>query len=134
MWAKIATNLAVFVLKRASLSVTDRNKLVIHLLDKLGALPFRDIITVDEQGSLLVSGRTVTMEQARVLRDSARGALDSQAFRIIREQVLFQAVTLGTHKAEDEKQMFFARAAIWWGQREDEFLRLLAGSDEEIIN
>src|SRR6185369_815837 len=106
MWAKLATILAIFSLKRADLSIKDRNKLLIHIADKLGALPFRDMITEDSNGSLLVNGRPVDIELARILRDSAKGALHSKAFTYIRDQVLYDAIKLGVHRAEDEKQMY----------------------------
>lgn len=126
MWGSIATKLAIFALKSARLPVKDRNLLTACILDRLAALPLRDIIHVNEEGNLLVNGRPVDVETARQLRESARGALTSTAFKFIRQQVAFQAINIGVHKAEDELQMFFGRAAIWWGQQEEIQLRLLA--------
>ncbi len=132
MLQNFITKLLISALSRADLSIKNRGKLTTALLDKLVALPIADIIITNDQGSLVVSGKTITLEGAQRLREGARAVLQNQARNLIHDQVLYQAVTLGVHKVEDERQMFFSRAAIWFGQRENELLRLLAGSDQEL--
>jgi len=128
-----AVKLCLWLLKRADLSLEDRNKLSTAILDSLQALPLRDIISVDETGSLLVNGRSVGIDEARLLREGARTLLNSPTRKVIRDQVAFQAITLGVHKVEKPEQMFFARAAIWWSQNEENLLKVLAGEQETAL-
>ena len=129
MWGKFVAKLATSALRRADLSIESRNLLTTAVLKELGALPLHDMITTNQEGNLLVNGRPLDLESARILRESARAALENQAFKFVREQVLFNSVVLGVHKAETDKQMYFARASIWWGQEEDKILRILAQSE-----
>lgn len=103
--------------------------LTVSILKELGALPLRDMIITNQEGILLVNGRPLDLESARLLRESASATLNSKAFAFVREQVLFNAVKTGVHKAETPLQMLFAKAAIWWGQEEDRILRTLAQAD-----
>jgi hypothetical protein len=127
MLSKIATKLAMFVLNYTDLSDKDRSVLTARILDKLGALPIRDIIQVNAEGQLLINGRIVDMETARALQDSAQGLLENTAFKLINEQTIFASVNTAVHKAETEKQVLFGRAAIWYGQIQMKFIKLLAG-------
>lgn len=126
MLTNIKDWLLTYLLKR-DLSEKMKLKLSTLLLENFHALPFRDIITVNEKGVLLVSGRQLDIEQTISLRESASGALQSVALKLINDQVLFNAVSLGVHKVERPEQMMFSRAAIWWGQQQHELLKLLAG-------
>jgi hypothetical protein len=126
---RVIIKLVVWLLESNKLSFESRNKLITCILNKLYALPFRDIIKRDEQGVLLVNGKPLDLEGSIVLKDSARGALQSVALKLIREQVAFNAVTLGVHQVQTPDQMIFSRAAIWWGQNEESLLKLLASED-----
>jgi hypothetical protein len=75
---------------------------------------------------MLINGKYVEVDKILQLRDSARVVLENKAFKLIREQVVFTAVALGVHTVETERQMLFARAAIWFGQQEEKFLQALA--------
>lgn len=131
MWSHMAVWLASKLLTRASLTVPQRNLLTAVVLDKLGALPFKDILTVTGSGQILIQGRSLDIEKVRQLQEAAKSALRNQALLLIREQVAYTAVTHGVHKAEDEKQILFARAALWWGQQELHMLKLLAQEEQE---
>ncbi len=132
MLSTLATRLAVFALTRSDLTIADRNKLTFAILDTNYALPFRDIIQVNDVGETLLNGHPLDMDKARQLRESARAALDNQALDVIRAQVAFAAVTLGVHKVLNAEQMLFARAALWWGQESDKHLRMLAQVDQQL--
>lgn len=123
-------NVTVWLLKnllKGDVTEKTKSKLSTLLLEKFHALPFRDIITVNDKGSLLINGRPLDVEQAVKIRESASSALQSIALNLISDQVLFNAVSIGVHKVERPEQMMFSRAAIWWGQQQHELLKLLAG-------
>ena len=116
----------VWVLEKVPLKLKHRIILTTAILTKLSALPLRDIIKQTEEG-LEVDGKIIDMEKARLLREGARIALQSQTLSLIRSQVLFKAFQLAAHTSINMEQLFFAKAAIWWGEQEDALLKLLAG-------
>lgn len=127
------TKLAIKFLKylfRRNLSADEANELVALVLEKLGALPFKEVIT-QEGSQLFINGVEVDFEKARLIRESALAALENPALRLVREQTAFAAVTYGMHKAETPVQMLFGRAALWFGQQEIRFLEILAQKDLE---
>lgn len=124
--------LALFLIKRAKLSVQDRNKLVSLVLDKLEALPIRDIITYSPGGILLINGREVDIEVARSLRESAKGALDSKALQIINESAKYQAFVVAAVNSEKDEDLLFGKAAIWFSQTQEKLLKTLAGDDVDM--
>ncbi len=128
MFNKFATKLAVFMLKRSTLSMEDRALLISCTLDKLDSIPLSDIISVNEQGTLLVNGKTVDLELAKSLRESSRAVLNSRAFKMIQNQVVYAAFSYAARTATSIDQLILGKAAIWWGQKENEYLNLLAGT------
>lgn len=111
------------------MTVDEANELTALILERLGALPYKEIISQDENG-LVINGVPVDFEKARLIRESAIAALENPALRLVREQAAFAAVTYGVHKAETPAQMLFGRAAILWGQNEQRFLEILAQKSE----
>lgn len=131
MWETFATKLAVKLLRRSSLSIENRNHLSTVLMDKLGALPFADIITRNEN-EILVNGVPLDYEKAKALSESAKAALNNNALRVVWESVAFMAVNHGIHKAETERQLLWARAALWWCQQEKSLLAELTGEERQL--
>lgn len=129
MFRKLAVKLTVFLLKRVDLPVEERLILTTLVLKRLAALPIHDIIVINEQGSLLVNGEQIGVDVATALRYSAKVALDNQALKLIRNQVLYTAIVEGVHKHLTPEDSFFSRAAIWWNQKELDFLKALAGEE-----
>ncbi|MES2060203.1 MAG: hypothetical protein V4438_04200 [Patescibacteria group bacterium] len=130
MIGRYAARLAAWLLKKTDLALPERNLLTASVLENLAALSLRDIIKV-EDGILLIGGKPVDMELARVLRESARGALNNTAFKLIREQVMFEAMSTGTYTAKSDLDVYFGKASVWYGQREQAFLEILAGQNVE---
>lgn len=127
MWGRLAVWTANFALNRAKLTVEDRNSLVIHILERLHALPLSDTIYQDNNGNIIVNGRSLELEDVRALHSHATNALENKALTLIRQQVMYQATTIGLmSKAHSDLDLLFSRAAIWWGQQEQEKLLLLA--------
>ena len=130
---RLTTKIVVFLLGKTNLPLEDRSFLTTVLMDRLRDLPLHDIMALDDQNNLIVNGKPLDLEKARLLRESAIAALKNSAFTLIRDQVAFVATTLGVHKAETPEQMFFARAALWWGQQEQKHLELLTGKEESAL-
>lgn len=131
MWNKFAVWLTNHALKKADLSIEQRNKIVIHILISVQALPIYDIISTNDDGTMLINGVPLDVEKAKQLRESAKAALNNVSLKVINQQTLFTAVALGVHTVESEKQMLFSRAAIWFGQQQEKHLKTLAGMDSQ---
>lgn len=116
-------------LERTDISATDRSLLITATLTKLAAIPLRDIITADEKGNLFISGRKLDPEEANQLRGSAMRVLQSKAFKLIQEQVVYTTFVYAAHTAATPEQLMFGKAALWWGQQEDKYLKLLSYED-----
>jgi len=122
----IGVRLAKYLLTKGNLSVEDSNLLTGVELSKLGAVPFTEIVTYDEDQSLLIGGKPLTLDEAIHLRESAITALENKAFQIVCEQVTFLAVTHGMHKAETPEQMYWGGVGVWWTQNVIRSLMALA--------
>ncbi len=122
--------LALFLLKRAKLSIEDRNRLASLVLDKLQATPLKDVISYDSAGTLLLNGREVEIEVARALRESAKNALDSSALRLITESVKYRSFVVAAINATKSEELLFGKAAIWFCQEQEKLLKMLAGVSE----
>lgn len=132
MWGRLAARMTVRLLKSARLSVADRNLLTAVMLDTLQALPLHEIINSDEQtGELMVQGRPLDIEKSRQLMTSAELALRNQALNLVREQVVYEAFVGSAIKARTTDDLTFYRAALWWGQQIEKYLRLLAQRKQE---
>lgn len=131
MWQRLLVSLVLKLLRHSALSLAERSRLSTGILNKLGALPTGDIITVNESNEILVNGVLLEYERARALREGARAALNNVALRIVRQQVAYNAIKTGIHKAETESQLYFGRAALYYGQQEEDLLLLLAGVTPE---
>lgn len=126
---KLVARLTAYLLRNTKLDLQSKNLLTNVLLDKLYALPLRDIIMQDGNGRLLINGRPVEFEYARKLRESARGAVENTALSFVYEQVQFLAITAGVHKNIAQEDGLFAKAALWQGQEVMNALRTLAQID-----
>lgn len=126
----LAVKIAITLLDVCDLSLANRQIVVSKLLDKLAARPLRDIISVNEEGQLLVNDRPVSQEIVRTLRESARSVLSNQALKIVREQTERAAISTCLHASKSDLDNYFGKAALWYGQQEIAFLKMLAGDQE----
>jgi hypothetical protein len=127
--ASIGVQLACFLLK-LPLNMRQRTRLVGAILDSNNAVSLNDLIIVDSAGRLIVGGEIVDHELAVKLRDGARYALDNQTLKIVREQVAATAGKRGVSEGDTPEKLYFYRAALWWGKKEDELLTMLAARSE----
>lgn len=115
------------LLLKMPLSLRARTKLIGAILERVEAVPLRDIITRAEDGSLRIEGRPVEYDQAVSLRESAIAMLNNQARRYVQAQVLSVAGHRGVVEGDTPEKLYFYRAAIWWALTEEEIYKQLAG-------
>lgn len=130
MWNRFVVWITNYSLSRSKLSLKQRNEIVIHILDNLRGLVISGIITINDEGEVLLNGRSLDLDKLRQLRESAINALDNQAIKIINQEILYAAVVGGLHKATTPEDLYFYRAAIWVSQQMDSQLKILAQRTE----
>lgn len=118
----------VWLLKNKRISKDDRLLLTQQLLTTLSGVPLHGILTIDGGGNLLIRGVKPEPEMLISLRSQADALQHNQVWKLIREQVLYQAVSLGTFEGTNIDQILFSRAGVWYGQKEKEWVDLLAGT------
>lgn len=124
---KFFVSFACFLLKK-ELPLSEKNRLTRAILQNLDALPLEDVFQTNTEGELVVKGKVISPSEVRILQESAASALRNRAFILIREQVIYEALVHGVHKANGDSGQLFMRAALWWEQKQEEKLRSLAGS------
>ncbi len=115
--------LVLWSIRNARFSAEDRALFTATLLHRFGAIDLHGIIRV-EAGQIFVRDRPIPQEQVLQLR--ARQMLNSRARHLVREQVLSEAVNIGFTVAQQFEQVEFARAAVWFGTKEEELYEKLA--------
>lgn len=125
MLQRLIATLAVKLLRSHKLTGEQKAKVTSALLDNIGALPIRKIFTFTQQGTILVNGKELTIEQAIALRDSARGFKDSYARRLIHDQLRFLAVEMGVHTGLNADMIMFSKAMLYNFEQEQELIDML---------
>lgn len=124
MFARFVT----WLLKHKRLSKKDRLLLTQQLLTTLSGVPLHGILTIDGGGNLLIRGVKPEPEMLISLRSQADALQHNHAWKLIREQVVYQAVSMGAFTGTDIDSILFSRAGVWFGQKEKEWVELLAGT------
>ncbi len=119
------TDKVIKQLKKSNLSLEDRTALVTALLDKLGAFPIGDIITLTDTG-ISINGRVLDTEQYMVFREQASALKDNFARQVINEQLKFKAIQMGIHKSLSADELYFSKAIIWFINEENILLERLS--------
>lgn len=121
--------LALGVLRRADLTISERGLFTGIVLEKLGAIPLHALITSSEEG-ILIHGEPLSIEKMRVLRESALQALDNQALNIIADQVRFVAFKEGLATGRPPEELIFFRSALWFCEQLKSYLQTLSQQGE----
>ena len=132
MFSRLGAKLARYLLSAGNLSTEDSVLLTSVILDKLGALPFKEIIGMDENQNLIIKGRPINLEEAKKIRLSAEMATQNTALNLILEQVTFLGVTEGFSKAQTSQQIIWGRAGVWITQNIKSALDTLAGKESMV--
>lgn len=122
MLSKIIAKIAVVALRSKRLSGEQKAFVTSALLDNLVAFPIRDVIQTDNTGTLLINGKSLTVEGAVAIRESAQALRNSFTRRVINEQITFRAINLGIHNGINTDAIIFSKAALWVIQEEEKLL------------
>lgn len=122
MLNKFLAKLAVWLLRNKKLERESKSKVMAALLDNVGALPLRSTIIFDNQGTILLNGKPLELEQAISFRESARIMQDSFARKLINEQLKYLAIQYGVHNGLTPDMIIFSKAALWMIDEENKLL------------
>lgn len=126
------TDFLLWLSRRRTLSAKVRMKIVTELIHRGGALPLHATITEDG-GKTLIRGVPLDVSQATALKESAEYALENSARKTVREQIRYEAIKHGIHTALTPEQTYFAKAALWVIDQEEEMLNILAGRSNSTL-
>jgi hypothetical protein len=121
------SKLLVWVLRQKRFSTQDKAYILTALLSNIQALPIKDIISYDLQGTILVNGKPLTLEQAIALKESAVALADNSAYKLIKDQVAWEAIKMGIHRSVSTDQLILAKASLWVAQEEAKLINSLSG-------
>lgn len=117
--------LILWAIDNAHFSKEERALFTGALLSKLGAIDPRAIIEIDKD-TVLIRGVPLDGESMAQLRESAKGAVNSFARKVVRDVVLQEAYNIGLVTGKDMEQVLFSRSAVWFSRREEELYKDLA--------
>lgn len=110
-----------------------RTLLINAILDRLSAIPLRDIITLSENGSLVINGKELDMEELKIIYQSAIALRNNRVFNLIQDQVLHNALTFGLNSSVTLEMLYTSKAAVWWGQEENKLLKLITEIPDQSV-
>lgn len=119
--------LLLWLFRSKRLKTEDRALILNFLLESVGALPINDIITFDPSGTVLIKGKELTTEQAIELREGAVSLQKNWAYRVIKEQIAYEAVKYGVHSSLTFDMLIFSKSALWIQQHEAKLISDLTG-------
>lgn len=120
------------ILKTKRLKSEDRLLILNALLEKVEALPIKDIITYDLSGTIKINNKTLSVEQAILLRQGAISLENNATRKIITEQVTWEAIKFGVHSSLSIESILFAKAALWLIEQEKAIILKLISSEEVV--
>jgi hypothetical protein len=129
---KFIVQLAIWLLKK-DLSLMNKTKLLNAILDKLSMLPLRRIIEVSENGSLIIKGKELDLEETNLLRESAKVALLNRAEQLVEDETLYTAYSFGVNGSKCFDDIYASKMAIWWGLERHKHLKILAGQSSDLL-
>lgn len=121
MLSKLITKLTIFALRNKRLKGEYKAQITSELLKNIHAIPYKDILQTLQDGSVMINGKKMDMDTARMFRDSCITLRDNFARKIIHDQVLFEATKIGVHQANNQDAITFSKSAIW-NQNEENIL------------
>jgi hypothetical protein len=114
------------ILKWKKLKGEDKTRIITALLDNIDALPIRDAITFDADGTILIRGKKLEIEQIQNLKTGVAVLKDNFARKLIQEQLLYEANKIGLHQGLTPEMIQFSKAVVWVLENEEKLINTLS--------
>ena len=119
----------MWILKQKRVSQQTKIQILNFLLESVNAVPIRNILEFESDGTLKVGGKTLDPQSAINLRESVISLSKNYSDRIITEQITFEAIKIGLHIGQTTDQIMFSKAAIWVLKQREELITKLIGQN-----
>lgn len=119
----------MWLLRKKDLAASHKALILNYLLEEVGATPFKDILTYDLDGTVEVAGRKLTSEQLIQLREGAVALAKNWTYKVIKEQLAYEAVKYGIHSSLTTDMLLLSKAALWIQQQEIKLIKELSGEN-----
>lgn len=114
----------------AKLKQNSRALILNYLLESVGGIPYKNLITYEPDGTLLINGKKLELEQAISFRESVILLQNNQAYKVIKEQIAYEAVKYGIHSSLTSEMLLLSKAALWIQQQELKLINDLSGNTD----
>jgi len=125
----LLARLCIKLLRSKKLKGENKTLILNALLDNIGALPIKKIITFDVEGAMLINGKRLEIEQAISLKQSAQAFRDNTFRKLVEEQIAYMAVEYAIHNGLSPETIMFSKVAFWI-QEEVKKLHTLVASEQ----
>lgn len=111
---KVSAKEALDFLDANDLSPKDHTRLLGILNKNMGLFPIADVIVLRQDGATCVNGRELDMDELIKFRQGISAIRDNWAFKLIMDQVLFEAVKHGVHYGDTPEKIMFSKSATYF--------------------
>ena len=118
--------IVIWLLRSSRLKGDRKTAVMAALLENIHAMPLRDIVGFDQDGTMLIAGKKLDAEQAISFSESVNGLKNSYARKILHSQMTFNAITIGIHQAMTPEQVQFSKAVLWVIQEENRLIESIS--------
>ncbi len=119
---RFITWLTTLLLRSKRLKGDHKTRIMSVLLDNLHAIPVNSIMQFNRDGTMLINGRSFDYEQAMAFREGVIVLKNSNARKIINDQLTYEAINLGIHQGLTPEQIQFSKAVLWIIQEEQKLI------------
>lgn len=92
-------------------------------------MPIDSVITFNIEGKILVNNKQLEVEQAIRLRQAARSLKDNSFYKLIKEQIAYEAIKMGVHSSVTMDGILMSKSALWIQQQEINLLTKVVGNE-----
>lgn len=128
MRGKLLSKIVIWALGTTKISGEDKAIITTALLRNIDALPIRDAITYDLEGTLMIRGKKLDLDQAQSFKQGVAVLKDNFARKLIQEQLLYECSKIGLHQGLTPEMIQFAKSCVWVLQNEEQLIDKLNGN------
>lgn len=123
MFDKYIARIAIYCLRNKRLSEEARSMCITALCDNLQTPVIRSIITFSSEGRIMVNGKALSADESISLRTGAETLNNSNARKLIRNQLKYEVYQLGIHRSLTPYDLIFSKAILYVMNQEDLLLK-----------
>jgi len=127
MLNNLITKLVLWALHSKKIVGENKTKITNALLENIGTLPTKRLITFDQYGTMLVNGKYLEVETAIRFKQSAMALRDNEVKRIMNDQLKALAIEMGVHNGLNPETIMFSKAFLYSIQEEDKLISQIIG-------